>query len=287
MAELTLAQRCLANTATEWGSSRWAAGFDCERRHHLAYSAGIVPLGESPSYFEIGRLVHACRAYTQLGGDDWNEVLGEAESRGFTTHGKDFDVEPIDETRRLLTAYDWQWGKDNFGWPEGVNVLGVEQFVGAGIVQPPSGYKLKVETRLDSLLGVNDVITIVDIKTRAARWSTEEQQAQERARAYYSCRPQFLQASWLVRECYQLDYYPPIWVDEIVKTKVPTFQRVLVPIKERSVDLWLHAMRQVDLSSVRPNPAACVPAMGSPCAYVKWCHGTEEERALHYGSREK
>ena len=100
----------------------------------------------------------------------------------------------MDETRRLLTAYDWQWGKDNFGWPEGVNVLGVEQFVGAGVVQPPSGYKLKVETRLDALLDVNDTLTIVDIKTRAARWSTEEQQAQERARAYYECRPQFLQA---------------------------------------------------------------------------------------------
>lgn len=272
---------CLTSTATPWGSSRWSAYHTCRREHHLAYGQQIVPIGRSASYFEVGRLVHAYRAYTQLGGNGI-DVLREAERQELALPEDEQDFAPLDEAHRLMQAYDLHYGTENAGWPEGVIVLAVEEKLPDAFVQQGLGYQLRQSIRLDARLDVNGRIVIADIKTRSARWSTDPQAAIQKAQAHYALRPQFIQASWMTRWAFGLDYYPPIWVDEIVKTQLPAFQRPLVEIEERSVELWLTAQRSVELFDDTPNPTACAPAIGSPCRYVKWCHGTDEERSLHY-----
>jgi hypothetical protein len=102
--------------------------------------------------------------------------------------------------------------------------------------------------------------------------------------------PQFLETSLLLQQKLDLPHPPPVLVNAIIKTKVPKFDRLLVPPKESAVRLLVREMAELkDLhgSHCRPNLAACAPYLGGLCWAYDWCHGSEETRRLRFNVKEE
>jgi hypothetical protein len=59
----------LEDTATEWGSSRWATLRRCPVAHDLRYHLKLVAGGPRPIHFGVGTLCHAAiRFASEAGG---------------------------------------------------------------------------------------------------------------------------------------------------------------------------------------------------------------------------
>jgi len=281
----------LGSTASPWGASRFSEAQRCEQAHDLAFVQRLRPkkyadpdFGESggePSYFALGSLVHACRAWSQLGARDgwaadWREVIQAASEAGT-------DPGVLWECERLLTAYDAHHGTENAGWPEGVQILEVECLWEAQLGALP------YTARADALVRLPDgSLAIPDIKTRAKALP-------EDAAQHWGLRPQFLGLAWLAMRALKLEVPPPVWVDAIVKTKVPKFARVLVPLDAGAVLRWASNQERVagELARMQEarrlpimNYAACAPEIGSPCRWQAWCHGSDELRAQRFEREE-
>src|SRR5690606_10581088 len=100
-----LIAHCLANTATEYGSSRASEWRRCQMAHHLAHVDRIVPnwrltaSDDAPEYFGVGGLVHSALHYLHLGGDP-AELIEYCYTRDDGT-----DMGLVVEAERLVRAY--------------------------------------------------------------------------------------------------------------------------------------------------------------------------------------
>jgi hypothetical protein len=290
-----------AFTGTEWGSSRWSEFRRCPQAHNLRY---VVQLRRKPESLRdeldeegkidpltLGNLVHSARGYVELHhaeGAEWQHVIEEARARGY-------DPLLVAEAERLLAGYFAHWGTDNAGWPEGVEIVDVERLYSWPLNEtlhqavPIFGAAGNLYTaRLDTLLLINGSLVIADTKTRARSLPKD--------RAHYErglrTNPQFLGQSWLVMQAEGLETPPPVWVNAIVKTKIPAYDRLLVRFTRDDVEQWAEAQRRwyaefaargaSNGAGCLMNYSACAPEMGSRCWAFDWCHGSEESRALHF-----
>jgi hypothetical protein len=308
-----------AFTGTEWGSSRWGEYRRCPQAHHLRYHLRVSRTPASAQqerdeegrldYFALGNLVHAARGYFELThdrGGDWRHVLEVARAQ------PDADPLLVAEADRLLGGYFARWGEANAGWPEGAEIVSVERLyehewpdpdhgtcpscdgTGSRLVRTytyrcatcsgtggPRAVLGRYSARLDTVLRIDGSLVIADTKTRAKRIPSD--------RAHYErglrTNPQFLGQSWLVMTAEGLDEPPPVWVNAIVKTKVPDYDRLLVRFTRADVDRWAANQRELSASGCdlrTMNYSQCAPEMGSRCWAFDWCHGSEESRALHF-----
>ncbi len=279
----------LAPTQTPHGSSRWKTKAECEMKHALHYVECIRPIGGSTTMEqELGILTHACLNYVAAGIiacesalRDWRDVLEVAGNIVDEQERAVWDPFSGQETARLLDAYDAFHGTANLGFPAQAKIIGSEQELSFELAPG-----LPYSCRNDLLLDMFGEVVVVDHKTRARARSTSGDL--ERS---LRCDPSIIGQSWLVMRALKLPKPPPVWLNDIIKTKTPAFERHLVRVEQRDVDAWLMAMTEnleiererVQMGwSARRNPYACAPPFGWPCQYLKWCHGSKEERERFY-----
>lgn len=285
---------CLQSTATEWGSSRWGEFRRCQKAHWLRYELGLEHKPAEPNdddddrntridYYAVGILTHACLQWTSAAAAegktaDWKDVIAAAGNQ--VGDRAPFDVGVVYEVERLIGAYFAHYGTDNGGWPEGVKVVDVEIELGTSPLQRRADVVLELPS---------GEIVVGDTKTRAhaipdARFRfIEDMQVND----------QFLGLSLLAQRHYKLEEPPALWVNAIIKTKIPKFDRILIPYTQEIIDEWaIHQARWEAAMVVRPtvhlaNYSACAPAIGSRCSYFYWCHGTEEKRNQYFQIKKK
>jgi hypothetical protein len=278
------ALECLAATNTSHGNSRFTEYRRCPKAHHLRYERGLRPLPREPQedeepeeaidYFKLGNLVHSCLQYVQLYSPEacnFEPVLAACDAEPLT----------VAECRRLLDPYFAVYGKGNAGWPEDAEIVAVEkEFKHTWLA--PGGRELgSYSARLDTVLRIRGSITIADTKTRARGFS--------RHRDHYAqglaTNPQFLGQSWLAMLAYDLDEPPPVWVNAIIKTKIPSYDRLLVRFTREAVERWAE-WQQAESARGFPlrvmNYSACAPEIGSRCWAFDYCHGSDESRARRF-----
>lgn len=281
----------LVDTGTTWGSSRTNNFHTCEVAEDLTYRKKLRVVGPKPEYFVLGSLVHGTLRYVQegvLAGEerDWKDVLLYVTARP--------EVWPPDVTFQaegLLGGYFDKYGTQNAGWPEDAKIAGVEVHV-----KDTQTFDLPCETRLDTVLKVDDTVCFADHKTRAYKFPTgfSDDGRDKREEFLFGLRtnPQFIRSAYLCQRHYRLETPPTLLVNGFIKTKVPSFERLLVSFSQEEVDRWVenHKLecrqmkeRQATLDGFQGRPpvrnyAACAPAIGFPCRYIKWCHGTDKDR---------
>lgn len=297
--------KALEPTPTEWGASRWGEYRRCHFAHHLRYHLRLVStprrdddwdaaaVDDRPdtSYFELGQLVHAGHRWMRegvLAGErrprDWRHVLAVATLDG---HGhRAYDVGHVYEAERLLRAYYARWGVENAGFDPELRIVAVEHELRA-----PKGHRIAPYTaRVDAILRneVSGELIVDDDKTRGRAFPKGRRDTYARG---LSTRPQFCGLSWLVWNCFEpASADPPaVWVNAIIKTKVPTCDRLVVPMTVAGLGRW-EAMQADDarggVASTTRCFESCAPEMGSRCWAFTWCHGTDEERATHFTRRD-
>lgn len=290
-------EECLAPTATEWGSSRWAEYRRCQRAHFLKYELGVTRRAPEPDddederntridYYAVGTLVHACLAYTSAAAmvgeiADYEDVIRAAGCQAGAR--PPFDIGVIYETERLLSAYFARYGRENGGWPEDVKVIGVEAHLG----------KAPLERRADTILKLpSGEIVVADTKTRAHAIPgtvfdklTGKKIAGPDPRFVEDMQTndQFLGLSYLAQKEFGLEEPPSVWVNAVIKTKIPHFDRVMIPYTDRMIDRWAGEQAVWLEAFIRnrnslANYSACAPPIGSRCSYFYWCHGSDEKR---------
>lgn len=298
----------LRPTVTEWGASRYGEYRRCHKAHHLKFHLRVRPAPRKPlenpleateadgklNYFDVGKLVAASHQWMRegvLAGEsaprDWAAPLMHAPLHGYA-------LPEIDEASRLLGAYFMHYGPENAGFPEGSRILAVEHEMRA-----PEGSRIFPYTaRADAILQLpSGEIVIVDDKTRA--------QAFPQNREWYAqgaaTRPQFCGLSWLLRaeqpcracggiyehaDCCDGDLEsgsppPAVWINGIIKTKIPKFDRVLVTMTHAGLARWEEAQAAdaaIGCTHANPNYNSCAPEIGSRCWAFEWCHGSESAR---------
>jgi hypothetical protein len=281
----------LAPTQTEHGSSRIAELQRCPTAHDLKYTRQIFPVREA-AYFEIGRLTHACLHYInsavitgeEYSFDAWQEVIAYARtSRDAAVEAGTVqlpawdEIDPIDEASRLVEAYYGLHGEANGGWPAAAKLLHAELFL--------ESKDLKATCRADLVLELDGEIIVPDTKTRAKSLPKDRDTYARELRT----NEQFLRLSALTQEHFQLPQPPAVWLDAIVKTKVPSVDRLLLRFNQSEVDCWKRnqrAMLEVEsalhrLPVVR-NYHQCAPPIGQRCWAFDFCHGTDEMREKQY-----
>jgi hypothetical protein len=311
----------LAPTITQFGSSRFSEYRRCQRAHALRYRDNIVRLRLGPSdtldYFQLGILIHAALAYfwegLKLGEQrSWRDVLHAATQR---PEGLERDL--YLEAERLLAAYfahhqsDPPFGSD---WGEGVEIVDVERELADGAEPCPEcngrkldgngcwcmrcyddfaaestgrvagSFALPYTARLDLVVRIDGTLYVVDTKTRAQKLPENRAVYARKLRT----RAQFLGQAHLAMLAYGLSEPPHVMVNAIVKTKIPGFGRLAVPITLEDVERWREQQARdaaAGLQGDSMNYSSCAPEIGSPCVYLDYCHGSPEVRAKHYGRR--
>lgn len=276
------AHEALASTLTEYGSSRFGIYRKCQREHHLKYNEGLVQLRSGPSldtdYFGLGIMVHACLAYNWEGSKkgllaDWREPLYAATKTGTMQQSL------YDEAHRLCSAYFGHYGENDFN-ENGCSIVDVErEFTDS------ESFALPYTARLDLVVSIADRIFIVDTKTRATAFPKDGRKKYQRG---LRTRPQFIGQAHLAKRAYGLDYTPHVIVNAIIKTKVPSFDRLNAEIEDRDVENWVGAQREAaaaGLAGSAMNYSNCSPDMGAPCNFLDYCHGSDETRARHFTTK--
>jgi hypothetical protein len=302
-------------TGTDWGSHTFAEYRRCQRAFQLRRRDGIVPaeaLGRD--YLGIGSAVHAVLSYGWLRQREakpfeWRDAL-----HALTRREGGITEDTYAEAERLAHGYYSHWGQSDWD-PQHCEIVAVEQLLqdgeickhcsGTGIVtseRSPTGdtwcskcrgtctiggsFALPYTARLDLILRIGGELCLVDTKTRAAKIPEDRAGYARRLRT----REQFIGQAHLAMRAYGLAEPPPVIVNAIIKTKVPQFDRLRVPLELADIERWreAHALEAAEgLSGDRMNYSSCAPEIGSPCRYHDWCHGSPELRALRYGKEEK
>ena len=305
MQQQAIAQ-ALAPTASEWGSSRFGEWRRCGKAHDLRYRLRVVArprpaddMGaweiDSADYLHLGSLCHSVLRYVQecamgiwpdCDPADWPQVLKAWEARQADPAAA---WEIAGDAATLMTAYWDHYGYANGGWPEGVEILGVEVplSVRSGVLGP-----LPYTATADTILRMpGGEIVIADHKTRGRTLPPDRQRYVSGLRT----RPQFAGLSWLVQQGgFAPDAAPPaVWVNYLIKptkTLGPRFERLFTRMDQRTLDGWAQAQTatayaMADISSQR-DPVAdwsqCAPEIGPRCWAFEYCHGSDESRERHY-----
>jgi hypothetical protein len=185
-----------------------------------------------------------------------------------------------DETYRLVSAYFGHYGENDFN-EDPTRIVDVErEFTDS------ESFALPYTARLDLVVEVAGRILVVDTKTRATAFPKDGRKKYQRG---LRTRAQFLGQAHLARRAYNLDYTPQVLVNGIIKTKVPSFDRLAAEITDEDIYRWQidHGAWALDgVASRLRNYSQCSPDMGSPCTYLEYCHGSAETRARHFTTRE-
>lgn len=272
--------KALEPTLTRYGSSRFGEYRRCQRAHALRWRDQIVPLRLGPpssaDYFGLGILIHAATAYVweglKLGEErDWLDVMVAATQREGSVRRDTWE-----EAQRLLSAYYAFHGLPDWDL-EHVKILDVEREL-----CETAAWQLPYTARLDLVISVDGILHVVDTKSRAKDLPSDRVSYARKLRT----RPQFIGQAWLAKRFYGLDYVPPVIVNAIVKTKIPKFARLAVPLQQQDLDCWEEQQGKdalAGLSGDAMNYSSCAPEMGSPCAYLEYCHGSDEQRTRLFG----
>lgn len=279
MIDFATIDACLASTATEWGTTRYADWQCCEQLYDLRHAKYIRPRDRA-DYFALGGLLHAALAYLGLGvlvGDatrGWRDVLDR-----FVELGGDPMLSL--EASILLEPYFQWWGIANAGYGES-RIVAVEVPVRAAIGPLPR------TTQLDAVIVHEGELVVVNHKSRS---STLPKDLEDFKRALRT-DPQFLCESWLGMQALGLSEPAPLMINYLIKTKEPAFERVIVRPTRDDLDAWSQnalrvaadMQRAADLGRMpRRNYSQCAPwGRSRRCEYFEWCHGTEQSRELHY-----
>lgn len=300
----------LAPTPTSHGSSRWREFRRCQHAHYLRYTQGVelapIPTDESdllvppedsphadvrPDYRSVGILVHACMRYWGEGNDRWIDVIDAArEGVGGVALSR---TPVVSEAEWLMAGYYDRYGHmvgnvvgfDGDEW----RVVGVEKVFDSRDCSGADSWPVPLTARADLLLESRDdgLIVIVDHKTRSKRFSDNRSRELRIART----DAEFLGLSYLVRHTLNLSYYPAIWINGLVKLKIPDFQRLYVPLDGRpEIEGFAQVMRHDGYAHneiSRRNLASCAPMMGEACWAYQHCWGTEESRERYYQIKKK
>jgi hypothetical protein len=291
--QLLALKRALEDTQTAWGSSRWATIRECGEKHRIGYLVGLERIVEGPreEYYDVGSLCHGVLRYVQDGlvcGETrvWGDVLDYACEQGWSTW-------PLEEAYRLMKWYFAAWGEENAGWGSDSVIVGVEQLMewpGVDGGPPHTG-------RADTLLRIGDEIVVVDTKTRGRDvpgYGVKGLNDEEKLHEYISgltTRPQFCSLSAMTQAQYGLDVPPSVMVNCIVKTKVPAYRRLVVPMTPERVSAW--AAQQAEWSrsygalGSRQNWSACAPEIGNKCKFFGYCHVSQAARDMNWRAGEK
>jgi hypothetical protein len=240
----------------------------------------VRPVKEA-RYFMTGRYVHAAINYLQEGviaGEPkprrWRDVIDRIDERSGG---------PTPESTQalgLLGAYFMHWGDANAGWPEEAKIIATE----LPLASPEGVFAMPYTGQADTVLDIAGTIVIPDTKTRRFDLSEDSTHRAQEAREL-ATRPQFCGLSYNVRHALGLDYYPAIWLNAIVKAKVPKFDRLMVPMSDDAIGFWLQAQKAIasEMRSNRrtiPIASSCATGFGPPCWLFDWCHrpALREER---------
>jgi hypothetical protein len=225
--------------------------------------------------------VHAGLAYRHDGHSSHSELLDYASSTGR------YDVGSLIEASRLLKWYFLHWGDENAGWGPDTKILGAEiplEWLDAPL--PHTG-------RADLLVEISGSTLVVDTKTRAKGLPEDRDELTAWIRGQ-AMNPQFVSLSAMTQRKFNLPEPPAVMVNAIVKTKIPKFARVVVPITSERVELWarIHAAsaeryleyQAAVISGKSPlqNWSNCVSMFGKTCYYSSYCFGSEESRMLNW-----
>lgn len=281
----------LKSTGTPWGSTRWAEAQRCEVAHTIAYdpqrarrfglpviqaSAGRESSWRSDDGRRVGSLVHAVLAWAAdheqrgEGCDPW-APLNRA-----TELPNEWDPAHVSEARRLLSFYARTWG---WTWAAaGYDIVGVEVAFADEIGGLPDTGRadLILRDRSDGRLVVCDHKSAG--RTPSRRDSSEDPEAA--IGRLIAVRPQFVALSHHVRLHYELDYYPDVLGNFLIRTKAPAFYRVRKKMLARTIAAW-HAARVRMAGEINAERAPvanlheCVGPWGDCWAY-DLCHGTKE-----------
>jgi hypothetical protein len=288
----------LASTATLYGSSRCTELQRCDMAYHLRYERGIAPKRKA-AYFDVGSYVHGCLRWVNeaaLAGEpldyrDWRPVIVEARALRHELVTQELaqlpgwdELDPIDEAERLVGAYFALHGRPH--WPEAARIVAVEE--------PLEDAELVATARMDLALDLGGEFIIADTKTR--KGSLPENR-EEFARGL-ATNEEFLRLSALAQKRYGLAEPPPVWLDAIIKTKVPKVDRLLVRFTQAQIDQWRRNQMLLSAQAWASGDSAfagrrlpimnyheCDTPLGR-CWAFNWCHGTDESRALHYRGHE-
>lgn len=294
---MTPAQRAavveaLADTQTEYGSSRWAEYRRCQWAHHLRYVEGYSPK-DVALHFGVGRLVHAAHAYVQIGvmladagtldpaaPRDWRHVIELA--------GDDPTCSPEaqESAWRLLRAYFAHYGDANAGWGDRYEIAGVEVPLETQIGGLP--YTARADTLLRDL--TDGTLVIGDTKTRKSSLP-KDPELLARKQATMRTRPQFAGLVWLVWNDPQFlggmslrdfgDPPPRLLVNAIVKTQLVQFQRLELTYDADMLLRWFSDQQDAGLDGLygmRPNWSECAPDFGGECWAYALCHEREDSK---------
>jgi hypothetical protein len=147
--------------------------------------------------------------------------------------------------------------------------------------------------RADLLVAISGSTLVVDTKTRAKGLPKDPDDLAAWIRGQ-SINPQFVSLSAMTQRKFDLPEPPAVMVNAIIKTKVPDFARVVIPISQQRVDMWAEvhahsAARYIAFSKsvARGMPplqnwSACVNMFGKTCYFLTFCHASEESRSLNW-----
>lgn len=302
-------------TMSPWGASRFGTFARCNREHALRYCDGVIPkdrLFDRLDYFELGTALHAILSYAWGGFQcgilrDWRDALA-----ALTLRPSGIDEDVYLEAERLATAYFAKWGQPD--WQGDTEIVAIEELIedgrmcdacngdgrdaysavhglgandatacdkctGRGVLD--GTFALPFTARLDLVLRIAGQIVLVDTKTRASK-IPEDRVSYARD---LTTREQFLGQCHLAMQRWNLEEPPGLLVNAIVKTRIPSFDRLLVRPSLSDVERWRENHAKVAARGVAGdlmNYQSCAPPLGSRCGYLKWCHGSNEERTRHY-----
>lgn len=267
----------LADTQTEFGSSRTYELQRCAVAFDLKYRQGITPRKRA-TYFDVGSYVHAGLRWVNEGviaGEseprDWGAVLQAAADQRTAEFAWD-ETDPLIEAERLLGAYYGFHGIANGGWPEAAKLIAAEL-----LLESPTA-----TARADLVISLGGEIIVCDTKTRKAKIPDDREAYARGLRA----KEQFLRLSWLAQQHFHTPEPPPVWQDAIIKTKIPKVDRLLVRFTQAEVDAWawndLRLQQHAATLPIVRNYNACAPEIGSRCSFFEWCHGAAENRSVYY-----
>jgi hypothetical protein len=263
--------RLLAPTATLWGHSRWATLERCPREYALKYLLG-VRLRDTSYPLMLGTAMHRGLAATYL--------FSSKNPKVKPLDIIDLGTEPAavkGEAKRLVHAHNVYWEDRPQGWDD---VVAVEKLVSGVINGVPFTTRFDLIARKKRLIRVHLPI-FVDHKS-ASRIRGD-------AVSEFSASGQFLGQLALWKEKYPGGPTPQVLVNRIVKTAVPLFDRLSIPIhpdapKRFARDLKaLHSdMKRYERSDYWPrNYSACVGRYGL-CDMFNLCHNGGPTRAGDY-----
>lgn len=268
---------------TPWGWHRWEDLLKCPRKYDLLYNQHCTVPARSNA-LEFGGLLHECLAlyYEEANAilseqDDaradqlydaychepqWHRLLAEIENSGVEAY---FEV--VEDVLRVMRAYleHYPMLRDKFLEHE---IVAVEEFM-----DPPGPFNFTA--RMDLAYRAPRGLWVVDHKSSKAM--TED------LASGWALNGQMLGLMYAAPRHWPDEQVLGLVVNILVRTKVPQFKRVTVPLYPAMVDVWVerltmwvnHVLPFYADVGWPPNFASCIHRYGR-CPFYDYCETGDE-----------